>query len=188
MTARYNYGLEYSKAAVFSTTLNYIEGPATLVRELTARISSGRTVEYNEKKKVYVVMCDDVSGFPDVFLKVGGQWLQIKAADYLMEVDNTCFIGIVPKSQGHWTFGLPMLNGYYTVFDNSGEDAKIGFAPSTNSDKIDVVSTGMPQSYGVDLLWEFTWIFDIYTMFGITGLYDFFQYIGIIYVDLSGVF
>lgn len=82
------------------------------------------------------VDCSEASIYEDVYLMIGGYWIQISASDYILNFSGTCVLAFVPIDSAYWLAGLPLFNGYYTVHDNiNPTKAKMGFAPHVTSNK-----------------------------------------------------
>ena len=60
-----------------------------------------------------------VDTFDDVFLLIGGKWLQISASDYVFTYQGVCVLAFVPSQQSYWLIGSTLMKGYYTIHDNN---------------------------------------------------------------------
>uniref|UniRef100_A0A7S3MZM2 Peptidase A1 domain-containing protein n=1 Tax=Strombidium inclinatum TaxID=197538 RepID=A0A7S3MZM2_9SPIT len=148
------------------------------------RILKGRT--YEKTTSFYKLECDQLANYPDLFFKIGGKWLQIKASDYTANINDECTLRIVPQSyEPVWLFGTPLLNQYYSVFDQT--NSQLRFSPTVNSEKADLTDYGTPDKSLEDVAWELTWFFDIYKSLDMEGLYWPFQLVGNIWFGLFGI-
>ena len=59
----------------------------------------------------------------------------------------------------YWLMGTNFMQGYYTIFDNDDHsNARLGFAPHTDSSKVKIDDVRMPTTDVMDILWETTWV------------------------------
>lgn len=80
------------------------------------------------------ISCSEASLYEDVYLMIGGYWIQISASDYILNLSGTCLLAFVPIEAGYWLAGIPLFSGYYTIHDNNDQTrAKMGFAPHATS-------------------------------------------------------
>ena len=109
------------------------------------------------------VSCSEASTYEDVYLMIGGYWIQISASDYILNFSGTCILAFVPIDATYWLAGLPLLSGYYTVHDNiDPTKARMGFAPHVTSNKVNVATAFTPSNSVEKNRWELTFLFDIY--------------------------
>ena len=94
-------------------------------------------------------------------------------------MDGECFLGIASNTQDYWLLGDVFLRGYYSIHDNDDiYNAKIGFVPHTDSLKknIEFVANSPEANVG-DVLWELSWLFEVYNFLKIDGLPEWLEWI-----------
>jgi len=75
-------------------------------------------------------------------------WVEVKPDEYLLDVsehhdESLCIFSINKNTEDFNIFGHPILQDYYTVFDN--DEGKIGFAPHTASTKNELLAENVPR-------------------------------------------
>jgi hypothetical protein len=54
---------------------------------------------------------------PSLFLLVSGSWYQVLVRDYIVTLDDGCYVCIERGHEDMWGLGIAVLRGYYTEFD-----------------------------------------------------------------------
>ena len=144
---------------------------------------------------IYMVDCNEQDLFEDVYLLVNDLWLQVQVKDYFINIEGSCLLAFTESSNYFWLLGDAFLMDYYSIHDNKNHSAaRVGFAPSTESTKHDIeVATSVPAKGTSEVLWERTWIFDLYwwlqpdfTAETLVDGYWAWQIVGYIWVSLFG--
>lgn len=61
--------------------------------------------------------CTYLGVMPSIFLRIGSYWIEVQPAHYTrVSSGDTCEI-MLAYNEGFWALGLPVLKGYYVVFD-----------------------------------------------------------------------
>jgi Eukaryotic aspartyl protease len=72
------------------------------------------------------------SVIPSIFLRFGSHWIEVRPEHYTNDKDGNGLCEIMlAYNEGYWALGLPVLRGYYTIFDVAND--RVGFAPRTTS-------------------------------------------------------
>ena len=90
-----------------------------------------------------MVPCSEISFFPNIYLLLDGNWMQMEPKDYMTPVQNWCapcflkstIIDSDNDSQ-YWLLGSNFLRGYYTTFDMATSSFSMGIHTSASVDKI----------------------------------------------------
>jgi len=76
--------------------------------------------------------------FPDLYFLFKGHWIEVLRDDYVIDWSergdrSLCHLLILPSTEEHFIFGLPLFQGYYVHHDMT--NSQIGFVPSRTSMK-----------------------------------------------------
>lgn len=88
------------------------------------------------KNGVVFCECFNVYHLPSIFIMFNRLWVELKAADYIIDVSgdwSLCQLMIFKNPLGFNIYGAPLFHGYYTIHDPV--EGSIGFVPTATSPK-----------------------------------------------------
>ena len=131
---------------VFDTLSSFIRLPPSISEYFIAKVTEKTNMfEQNGWK---TVACDD-ENLPSIFFLTGGYWLEVSPIDYAIDISTAqdrsiCGLAIGPNTVDEIAFGLPLLRGYYSIFDVSNDRLQI--APSASSAKSAIIAGSLPAA------------------------------------------
>jgi hypothetical protein len=108
-TASYKYDEYNYPAAVFSSNFKVNLVPENEGWEAVLRLLKGKEWQRISGTNAFVVDCAARDSFEDISFMLDGKWLQLKAQDYILEVDGACILGLIPTEQNMWIFGTSAM-------------------------------------------------------------------------------
>ena len=121
---------------VFDSTSSFIRIPRSVSEYFLTKVTE--TANAFSQDGWITVACGDEQ-LPPIYFLVAGWWVEANPADYAIDISvaqdrSLCGIAISENNEDEIAFGIPLLRGFYAIFDIDG--GRLGLAPSTLSTKI----------------------------------------------------
>ena len=93
--------------------------------------------------------CGD-ENLPSIYFLAGGYWVEVNPKDYAIDIsaaqdESICGLAIAENDIEEITFGVPLLRGFYSVFDVAND--QLGLVPTTLSNKQALTAGTQPTEY-----------------------------------------
>ena len=142
-----SYSFTTSYRGVFDSLSSFIRLPASISEYFIDKVTEN-TNSYKQNGWV-TVSCED-ENLPSIFFLVGGYWIEASPVDYAIDISaaqdkSICGLAISANDDDEIAFGLPILRGYYTIFDV--ENDNLAIAPNDISSKQGLEDAYVPASY-----------------------------------------
>jgi hypothetical protein len=117
--------------AIVDTGTSTLAGPADEVKKLAQSLGAFNIPGTPE----YIINCDKINTAPGIAIGLGGEKYLLSAADYIIDNEGSCILGIlgldVPAPVGPlWILGDVWIRKWFTVFDYGNK--RLGFALATS--------------------------------------------------------
>lgn len=118
--------------AILDTGTSLISGPGADFSSILDALNEVGSCEIDQNSEFVVCDCSshDLSSYPDITFKLGGNSFSLSPEDYMYQENTSCLLLIDGGSEEEWILGDSFLRKYYSVYDM--EQRRVGLALATS--------------------------------------------------------